>query len=170
MLKRIHPSIVVISVCLAFAIAYILFLASIFVLAGQQIRSDRDNPTAQPSILRVSEVPAVAASPLAPAPSVQEPEPAVPSKEIPPSIAIYTGGYSAEMTSAGISESDKSLVASLMMTGDTWANQTVSPMSKTLRTIQDPTQRIGYANYYVQERWGSWQAAADFAQGHEGNW
>jgi hypothetical protein len=171
-LKSIHPSIIITTAVLVPAIAYTVFIGSIFATTSHLVASEPIKASLQPISIPASQPPAAPLSTDAPAPVVAAPvaSPATTTSSTTIAPSSYTGKYSAEMTVAGIAESDKPLVASLMLNGDQWAAVNLSPMSREIHSIYDPTQRIGYANFYVKERWVTWQAAVDFAQAHQGNW
>jgi hypothetical protein len=170
-LKNIHPSIIVVSAVLVPAIAYTVFIASIFATTSHSITAEPIKASLQPTSTPASQPPAAPLSTDASASVVAAPvaSPATTTSSTTTAPSGYTGKYSAEMTTAGISDTDKPIVASLMLSGTQWAPDASPSMREISRTV-DPTLRISQANSYVQERWGSWQVAADFSLAHGGNW
>jgi hypothetical protein len=172
-LKRIRPSVIIGSSIAVLATAYIGTMAGIFISAAHSVQQDRASPQAQTSSVTPDPQPVAVSAP-APspvevvAPVVASPAPA-PTVSAPIAPAGYTGKYAAEMSTAGIAESDQPIVASLMLSGNQWAPN-ASPQMREISRQADPTLRIIAANAYVQERWGSWQGASDFAAAHGGNW
>jgi hypothetical protein len=143
---------------MAFAIAYFIFIISTFMLVSEQVKEDRATPKVQQNSVVIDQ-PAPSVDTSTPSPvatqslALADPIPAT-TADAPIAPASYTGKYSSEMTTAGISDGDKPIVASLMLSGDQWAPN-ASPQMREISRQADPTLRIIAANTYVQERWVS---------------
>lgn len=126
------------------------------------VDSELQEPVAGPT----SEAPALSAqeAPTEPEPSTTQLEP-----ETPPAAPAGIP-YAAQMTAAGIAESDHAIVAHLLLDENGILKNVGSYGVKVAAEGGSPTERLMRVNGYVVSRYATWSNASAFADSNEGRW